>query len=239
MARPLSTTKEIILAAAMDLLARNGLRGMSIRSVAGVLGLAPNAMYSYFADREHLQAAVAAEVAAKLHAMLLKSCEEKAVDEPIVSLARAYLRFAREQHLLYEALVVTRPNTGEDAIAPERLWLFFLDQVRQITGDARAQEAAVALWAFLHGIAALQSAQAFNEEKPASSIEFGLAAWMQAAKAVRDGDPASGASAGQSAPPDAAGAVDSNAAREASDNMQGNCGTSLNRRAAKGKPNAF
>jgi AcrR family transcriptional regulator len=147
-------------------------------------------MYSYFVDREHLQTAVAAEVAATLHARLLRACAKKTPEESIISLAKAYLRFAKEQHLLYEALVVTRPAAGEDAVAPERLWLFFLDQVSQITGGPKAQEAAVALWAFLHGIAALQSAQAFNEEKPASSFEFGLSAWIQAAKAARDCNPA-------------------------------------------------
>jgi hypothetical protein len=63
--------------------------------------------------------------------------------------------------------------------------LFFVDQVHQITGRSKTQEAAVALWAFLHGIAALQSADAFNKEKPASSFEFGLSAWIQAAKDAR------------------------------------------------------
>jgi AcrR family transcriptional regulator len=191
MARPLSTDKKSIVNAAMDLLAQNGLRGMSIRSVAGAVGLAPNAMYSYFVDREHLEAAVAAEVAGRLHAMLLEACAEKTSEESIRSLAKAYLHFAMEQHLIYEALVVTRPASGEDAIVPERLWLFFVDQVRRITGDSKSQEAAVALWAFLHGIAALQSAQAFNEEKPVSSFEFGLSAWIEAAKVVRHGDPTS------------------------------------------------
>ena len=70
MARPLSTDKKTILAAAMNLLAQNGMRGISVRSVAGAVGLAPNAIYSYFADREQLEAAVAAEVAGRLHAML-------------------------------------------------------------------------------------------------------------------------------------------------------------------------
>ena len=191
MARPLSTDKKSIIAAAMDLLAQNGLRGMSIRSVAGALGLAPNAMYSYFVDREQLEAAVAAEVAVTLHAMLLEACAEKSSEESIRSLAKAYLRFAKEQHLLYEALVVPRPVSGEDAIVPERLWLFFVEQVRRITGASKSQEAAVALWAFLHGIAALQSAQAFNEEKPVSSFEFGLSAWIEAAKLARYGDPTS------------------------------------------------
>lgn len=191
MARPLSTDKKTIIAAAMDLLAQNGLRGMSIRSVARALGLAPNAMYSYFVDREQLEAAVAAEVAASLHAMLLEACARKTSEASIRSLAEAYLRFAKEQHLLYEALVVPRPASGEDAIVPERLWLFFVDQVRRIAGEAKSREAAVALWAFLHGIAALQSAQAFNQEKPVSSFEFGLSAWIEAAKSARHLDPTS------------------------------------------------
>ena len=191
MARPLSTNKKIIVAAALDLLAQNGLRGMSIRSVARALGLAPNAMYSYFVDREQLEAAVAAEVAARLHILLLEACARKTSEASIRSLAEAYLHFAKEQHCLYEALVVPRPASGEDAIVPERLWLFFVDQVRRITGEAKSQEAAVALWAFLHGIAALQSAQAFNKEKPVSSFEFGLSAWIEAAKRVRPVDPTS------------------------------------------------
>jgi AcrR family transcriptional regulator len=188
MARPLSTDKKTIVAAAVNLLAQNGLRGMSIRSVAGAVGLAPNAMYSYFVDREQLEAAVAAEVAGRLHAMLLKACAQKTSEDSIRSLAKAFLRFAKEQHLIYEALVVPRPASGEDAILPEQLWLFFVDQVRRVTGASKSREAAVALWAFLHGIASLQSAQAFNEEKPVRSFEFGLSAWIDAAKAARHGD---------------------------------------------------
>jgi len=188
MARPLSTDKTSIVAAAMKLLAQSGLRGMSIRSVAGALGLAPNAIYSYFIDREQLEAAVAAEVAGRLHAILLKACAKKAPEESIRSIAKAYLRFAKEQHLIYEALVVSRPASGEDTIAPEHLWLFFVKQVCRITEVSKSREAAVALWAFLHGIAALQSAQAFNKEKPISSLEFGLSAWVEAAKVARRGD---------------------------------------------------
>jgi AcrR family transcriptional regulator len=188
MARPLGTDRKTIIAVAVELLAQNGLRGLSLRSVAGAVGLAPNAMYSYFADKEQLEAAVAAEVAARLHVILLKACAKKTAEASIRSLAKAYLRFAKEQHLLYEALVVTRPVSGEDAVVPERLWLFFVDQVRQLTGESKSREAAVALWAFLHGIAALQSAQAFNKEKPVSSFEFGLSAWIEAAKLALHAD---------------------------------------------------
>lgn len=186
MAYPAKTDRSAILAAAVGILARQGLRGMSWRAVAASLGLAPNSLYRYFASRDHLEMAVAAEVAGRLHAALLKTNpKERAAEESIRAFAKAYLRFAREQHLLYEALLVPRPAAGEDAIAPKRLWLFAVGLVSRVSGPKVAQEATVALWAFLHGIAALQSADAFDEEKPfTSSFEFGYRAWIEAARAA-------------------------------------------------------
>jgi AcrR family transcriptional regulator len=182
MAYPSKTGRAAILAAAMELLGREGLRGMSLRAVATSLQLAPNALYRYFADREHLEAAVAAEVAATLHAVLFQAGRRRPPEQSIRSIARAYMRFAKEQHWLYEALLVRRPVTGEDAVAPQQLWLFVVEQVSHLSGEARAPEAAVALWAFLHGMAALQSAEMFNQKKPFRSLEFGLNAWMEACK---------------------------------------------------------
>jgi AcrR family transcriptional regulator len=159
---------------------------MSWRAVAAALELAPNALYRYFENRQQLEMAVAAEVAARLHNALLKQHSARRSPEAAVrSFATSLLKFAREQHLLYEALLVPRPATGEDAIAPRRLWLFAVDLVSRISGEPFAQEATVALWAFLHGIASLQSAEAFDGEKPfAASFEFGFQAWIAAAKAA-------------------------------------------------------
>ena len=42
----------------------------------------------------------------------------------------------------------------------------------------RAPEAAVALWAFLHGMATLEAAGIFGERKPLSSFKFGLELWL-------------------------------------------------------------
>jgi AcrR family transcriptional regulator len=186
MAYPAKTDRAAIIAAGVSILAQSGLRGMSWRAVAAVLELAPNALYRYFKGREQLEMAVAAEVAARLHAALLKQHSVRHLPERAVRIfAATLLQFAREQHLLYEALLVPRPVTGEDAVAPRRLWLFAVDLVSRISGEAVAQEATVALWAFLHGIASLQSADAFGGEKPfASSFEFGLRAWIAAAKAA-------------------------------------------------------
>jgi len=169
----------------MELLAQGGLQGVSIRSVAGEVGLAPNAMYHYFTNREHLHTAVASEVAAMLHGALAKACHGKGPEASIRSLAEAYLAFARDHRLLYEALVVPRPASGDDAVAPELLWRFVVAQVSTVSGEAMSHRAAVSIWALLHGMAALQSAGAFNEEIPFSSLEFGLDAWLTAAHAAK------------------------------------------------------
>lgn len=185
MAYPAKTNRATVLHAAMHLLSQQGLHGISIRAVAAALNLAPNALYRYFADREALEAAVAAEVAARLHLVLSKACKSKAPEASIRALAAAYLLFARKQHLLYEALLVPRPSTGDAAIAPEQLWHFVVEQVSRVSGHRASQQAAVALWAMLHGMAALQSVNAFNREKPRNSLEFALSAWLDAAQAAK------------------------------------------------------
>jgi AcrR family transcriptional regulator len=188
MAYPAKTNRATVLQAAMDLLSQQGLHGISIRSVAGALHLAPNALYRYFADREELESAVAAEVAARLHIVLIKACAARSPEASIRALAAAYLLFARKQHLLYEALLVPRPSSGDAAVAPEQLWLFVVEQVSRVSGNRTKEQAAVALWAMLHGMAALQSVNAFNKEKPRSSLDFALTAWIQAAQTAKQAE---------------------------------------------------
>ena len=185
MAFPAKTDSRRILDAAMILLARDGLRGMSLRAVAASLKIAPNALYRYFNDHAHLEAAVGAEVSRMLHAVLREAAHGREPDAAIRAMAKAYLKFARENQLLYEALLIPRPVSGDEAVDPEQLWLFFVGQVARVAGEAKAPETAVSLWAFLHGMAALQSAQLFGTEKPITSFEFGLNAWLCAARELR------------------------------------------------------
>jgi AcrR family transcriptional regulator len=182
MAFPAKTNSKSILDAAMALLAREGLRGMSLRAVALSLQIAPNAIYRYFKDYAQLEAAVGAEVCRKLHAVLRKAAHGREPEAAVRAIARVYLKFARENELLYEALLIPRPAAGEEAVDPEQLWLFVVGQAARLTGETRAPEAAVSLWAFLHGMAALQSGQLLGSEKPATSFDFGLNAWLSAAR---------------------------------------------------------
>jgi AcrR family transcriptional regulator len=143
-------------------------------------------IYRYFSDGAQLEAAVGAKVSATLHGLLLDAAGEQPPEAAIRAIATAYLRFARDHQLRYEALLVPRPESGDDAVAPKQLWDFFTGQVGRLVGEERAGEAAMSLWAFLHGVAALQSAHIFSEEKPFSSVVFGLSAWLAAARAPVD-----------------------------------------------------
>ncbi len=170
-----------MLSAAMEMLARDGLQGVSIRAVAMALGLAPNALYHYFESRQHLEVALASRVAAMLHEVLAKACQGKRADAAIRAMVKSYLSFARDHHLLYEAIVVPRPASGDDAVAPELLWHFVVQQVSRVSGPTRSHEAAVSIWALVHGMAALQTANAFNEEMPfQSTLVFAVDAWLAA-----------------------------------------------------------
>jgi AcrR family transcriptional regulator len=181
MAYPSKTDRETILAAAVEQLEAEGLRGMSLRALAAKLGIAPNALYRYFADRSRLEAAISAESSRQLHGALRAATGRSGPEQAIRRMAAAYLVFARERKRLYEVLMMPCSQEGEDAAAHEELWRFVVEQVALIAGRRTAAEAAVALWAFLHGMASLESAEIFSEEKPLSSFEFGLKAWFRAA----------------------------------------------------------
>jgi hypothetical protein len=68
----------------------------------------------------------------------------------------------------------------EDA-AHLRSWQFVLGQVGRLYGEERAPEAALVLWAFLHGMTVLQQAGVFGKRKPESSFKVGLQMWIDAA----------------------------------------------------------
>jgi AcrR family transcriptional regulator len=178
---PSKTDRETILAAAIAQIEACGIRAMSLRSLAAALGLAPNALYRYFADRASLEAAVSAEMAARLHALLRNAAGKKAPAGAIRAIAAAYLKFARENRFLYEIFMQPCQGTPDEAAKHEQLWLFVVEKVASLTGPTRAPQAAVALWAFLHGFSALDAVGVFARGKPDNGLAFGLDAWLASA----------------------------------------------------------
>jgi AcrR family transcriptional regulator len=184
MAYPAKTDRAAILAAALEQIAEGGMAQLSLRSVAAKLGVAPNALYRYFSDRAHLEAALSSEGAALLLAVLREAAGRHTPEDAIRAMALAYLQFAREQAPMHEVVMMRCDRSEQDRDAHHEIWLFLAAYVTQITGEASAQEAAVALWAFLRGMAALEAAEVFSEEKPVSGLDFGMEAWFRAARAA-------------------------------------------------------
>ena len=178
---PSKTDRQTILSTAMEQVGKVGINGLAIRSVAGALGLAPNALYRYFTNLAALQSALAEESRVRLHQVLKKAAGHKSPEGALRSIAKAYVRFARDQPQVF-SLTLMPPTTETEGEAAHVLSRnFVLEHVARLYGEEKAPEAAVALWAFLHGMTALEAAKVFGERKPASSFEFGLQIWIKAA----------------------------------------------------------
>jgi AcrR family transcriptional regulator len=174
---PSKTDRNAILSAALEELSSGGIRNLSLRNIAATLGLAPNALYRYFSDRAALEAALADECARRLEMALRKAAHSSNAAKTIRRMAGAYLHFARNNRNLYEVFMSF--HTPDHAGSPRQsLWSFTVEQVQCVTGGRHPREAAVALWALLHGAATLEAGQVHGELKPASGFEFGLNAWL-------------------------------------------------------------
>ncbi len=165
----------------MDQVAKDGIHKLAIRSVAAALGLAPNALYRYFTNLAALEGALAEESRRRLLTALEKAAGKRAPHEAIRRIAHAYVRFAREQPHIFSLTLLPSTSGAEEDGAHVHSWTFVLAHVACIYGERRAPEAAVVLWALLHGMTALEAARVFGDRKPVSSFEFGLEMWIKAA----------------------------------------------------------
>lgn len=175
---PAKTNRAAILNAAVRQVEREGLASLSLRSLAGSLELAPNAIYRYFADRAHLEMAIANESALRLHAALVRATARGDAEQKVRRMAKAYLDFARDRPALYSALLVPGDTPGGQPSAHGQMWGFVVGLMSRLTDTAQAPEAAVALWAFLHGMVTLDQAGVFGAQKPRSAFSYGLDAFL-------------------------------------------------------------
>src|ERR1700734_2957449 len=123
---PSKTDRQTILSAALKDLARKGIRELSLRNLAASLDLAPNAIYRYFSDRSALEAALANEAARQLELALRKAAAGREPVPAIRKMSSAYLKFARENPHLYEAMMSLHAP-GHDASSHQSLWTFTVE----------------------------------------------------------------------------------------------------------------
>jgi AcrR family transcriptional regulator len=147
-----------LIAAATELLDREGISGVSLREAARRAGVSHAAPYRHFADRDALLAAVAARGFARLGEVM-----REAGPRGSLALGEAYVRFALERPNLYRLMFggVLR-IAGHDELREHALRTYEgLVRAFSAAGGGRREDMAAAAWSLVHGLAGLLLADHF------------------------------------------------------------------------------
>ena len=146
----LDLRRDQIIQAARDLAESEGWAAVTMRRLAGALGVTQPVLYSAFASRQAVIDAVALNGFSDLAAVL------EAVDASPMARMRAYLDFAAAHPRLYEAMFSLPSGLAFAADdTPEQLGHAF-SGIHDAFPDADGTRAEVA-WSALHGLATLQA----------------------------------------------------------------------------------
>lgn len=183
MAFPSKTDGPAIIAAAIELLERDGEAALTLRRVSGLLGVTPNALYRYYSSRDILVAAVANEVARRLLDAInlalagLEGASEANRAGRVRILMNVYADFADTHPTLYLTLTTAKATAAAELPVPlytDLLWLKVIEILEPLTGEANAPAAGVTLWSLLHGLWALKQANRLGGKKPEDINDFAL-----------------------------------------------------------------
>lgn len=153
--------REMALTAAREIVATEGLAGLSVRKIAAQIGYSPGSLYQLFENLDDL--------CWQINAITLKQLLEQLVqvtgDSPLLKLnnyASCYLKFAVSRPGLWGLLFEHQSRAGEMPAALgeniERLFSLIelpLSELRDNKADQECRLAARTLWAAVHGVVVL------------------------------------------------------------------------------------
>ena len=146
-----SVSQSDIVDAAFEILEEKGVAAVSVRGVAGALGLTPTAMYTYFASKNALLQAMVEHLLTGV-----ADATEPGWRDRVVSIALA-LRAKLAEHSGAMVLVTSGPLDGPNALSlAERLIESFVEAGLPVDDAARAGHA---VRAFVVGQSALEAAR--------------------------------------------------------------------------------
>jgi len=183
MAEPLS--RELIVATTRDLIERDGLDAVSLRGVAGALGVTAPALYAYVRDKRDLLQGVAEGQFAAL------TDRFAAIDDPdpverIRQSSRVYIRCALDQPELWRTMFLFPPDlglgpgTGAELPASTKAFETALSAAAEAIELGRFRPAdpimvALTLWTAAHGVAdALLLGFGFDDDTIDALVELSI-----------------------------------------------------------------
>jgi AcrR family transcriptional regulator len=166
--------RELILNAATELIDQTGLASLSARAVARQIGYSPGTIYNVFVDLDDLVLTIEQRL---LDQLALKLAEVPPCSDPVqhlCDLAAAYLAFTQSKPRLWNLLFQHHMPNDWQVPGPfqARLEALLVEVQKAIqpltsTGDtARTMRSARVLWASVHGITSLATAEKLTNVTP-------------------------------------------------------------------------
>lgn len=157
--------RELILKAATELIETDGLAGLSAREIARRIGYSPGTLYNVFDNLDDLVLTIEARLLDRLAARLAEVPPAPSPQQQLQRLAEVYLKFTSENPRLWNLLFEHHMPAGKDIPAWYRMKLDgLMARIEEAlapvmeTDPAARQRAARVLWAGVHGITSLSTA---------------------------------------------------------------------------------
>ena len=158
--------REIILKAATELIEEKGLEGLSAREVARRINYSPGTLYNVFKDRDEILLTIESRLLDSLETYLSHLPPSDAARGQVIALANAYLQFTHANPNLWNLLFEHQLGRGRAAPAwyTEKIQALMqkieaaIAPLMQGRSQGDIERAGRVLWASLHGITSLSTA---------------------------------------------------------------------------------
>jgi AcrR family transcriptional regulator len=158
--------KNALIKAGVEILAKEGVDGLSLRKVAQRAGVSHSAPYAHFPDKQSLIAAISTEGFNQLYAELEAAVSPHAKNpkKQLIEGAKAYVRFAEENmdtfKIMFSGVLEKEKDYPSFVEISSKTFKLVVDVVRacQNAGNlptAPADLMAVSVWGQVHGILSL------------------------------------------------------------------------------------
>lgn len=163
MSAPAKTSDREICEAVRRLLESHGETGLSMRTVAGAVGIRAPSLYKRFADRNDLLSAAARDALRELAELMVNPVDVGHTYDSLERMAHIYRKFARKNPRTY-ALIFSETMAAREDLLPARQASAepLLSLLTQAVGKEAALPAARMLVSYLHGFVSMELAKTFR-----------------------------------------------------------------------------
>lgn len=158
--------KNALIRAGVEILAEQGVGGLSLRQVALRAGVSHAAPYAHFADKQSLIAAISTDGFRRLYEKLAETASANRLDprRQLFETAAAYLEFAAEDpahfKIMFSGILEQEKDYPEFVDASKKNYELLVGIVQScqaagVLPPDPAELTAVSIWATVHGLAAL------------------------------------------------------------------------------------